>query len=74
MILISSEKIRAILKNAKTEQETIFILRSHKIKYFLTTETGFFSIRIPCRKGCVRIYRTATRLHPMTIRFEKKGA
>lgn len=74
MILLTSEKIRSIVNGAKTEQDLTILLRSHKIKYQFTTETGFLSIRIPYRKGCIRVYKVASRSHPFAIRFEMKGA
>ena len=70
MIHITAEKIRSIMSGAKTEQDVSILLRSHKIRYFFTTETGFLSVRIPCRKGCVRIYRTASRSCPFVVRSE----
>ena len=73
MILITSEKNRSVLHGAKTEQELITLLRSHKIKYAFTTETGFLSVRIPCRKGLVRAFKIASRSCPFVVRFEKKG-
>ena len=73
MILITSEKIRSVINGAKTEQDITLLLRSHKIKYSFTTETGFLSVRIPCRKGCVRVYKVASRSCPFIVRFEMKG-
>lgn len=73
MIPITSKKIYSVINGAKTEQDLIILLRSHKIKYSFTTETGFFSVRIPCRKGCVRVYRVSSRSCPLIVRFEKKG-
>ena len=73
MILVTSDKIRAILNGIKTEQDLIFLLRSHKIRYSFTTETGFLSIRIPCRKGILRVYKTCSRSCPFTVRYEMKG-
>lgn len=69
-MFITSEKIRSVIEGAKTEQDIVFLLRSHKIKYSFTTETGFLSIRIPCRKGCVRVYRVASRSCPFVVRCD----
>lgn len=71
MILVTTEKIRSVINGAKTEQDIIILLRSHKIKYYFTTETGYISIRIPCRKGCVRVSRVASRSCPFIVRFER---
>lgn len=70
MILINSNRIRSIIADCKTEQEIILSLRSHKIKYTYTTETGFLSIRIPCKKGIIRIYKTCSRSAPFVVRSE----
>lgn len=70
MIHITTEKIRSVLAEAKTEQDISILLRSHKIKYSFTTETGFLSVRIPCRKGCVRVYRVASKSCPFVVRAE----
>lgn len=66
----NTEKVRSIVSGAKTEQDIQILLRLHKIKYHFTTDTGFLSIRIPCRKGCIRVYRVANRNNPFVIRFE----
>ena len=70
MILPNAEKIRNIIKGAKTEQDITILLRLHKIKYHFTTDTGYLNIRIPCRKGCIRVYRVANRNNPFVIRSE----
>ena len=74
MILPKTERIRSLVKDAKTEQEIIMIFRSHKIRYQFTTETGFLSIRVPCMKGCIRIFRTCSRSCPFVVRQEKPSA
>lgn len=60
-------KIRSIIADCNTEYDIIQSLRMHKIKYGYTTETGILSIRIPCRTGTVRIYRSCSRSLPYRI-------
>ena len=67
-MLINSSRIRTMISDCKTEPEIISVLRSHKIKYSYATDTGFLSIRIPCRKGYVRIYRTCSRSAPFHVK------
>jgi len=61
MIGITSARVRAIVTDCTTEMEVAKTLRKHRIKYTFTTETGTLSIRIPCRTGAVRVYRTCSR-------------
>ena len=70
MIIITSERIRSIVSDCKTEQDIISALRSHKVKYSFTTETGYLSIRIPCKTGTIRIYRTCSRSNPFVIQSD----
>lgn len=70
MIFPNVNRIRKIIGDAKTEQDISILLRSHKIKYHFTTETGYMSIRIPCCKGCVRVYRVNSKAHPFVIYAE----
>ena len=66
-MLINTRRIRNIIADCKTEADIISALRSHKIKYTFATDTGFLNIRIPCRKGYIRIYRTCSRSAPFLI-------
>ena len=68
MIGISANRVRSLVNDCKTEMDVASILRSHRIKYTFTTETGYLSIRIPCRKGCVRVYRTCDRKNRFMVR------
>lgn len=67
-LLISAEKIRSLVSCCTSDMDVIAILRSHKIRYQYTTETGSLSIRIPCRKGTIRIIRTCSRSMPFQVR------
>ena len=69
-MLPNIDKIRSVVSGAKTEQDISLLLRSHKIRFAFTTETGFLSIRIPCRKGCVRVYRVCSRSCPFVVRYD----
>ncbi len=64
----TADKIRSIIADCNTEYDIIQSLRMHKIRYGYTTETGILSIRIPCRTGAVRIYRSCSRSLPYRIR------
>ena len=57
MILLTSRRIRAIIAACHTDIDVMLALRAHRIRYTYTTETGELSIRIPTRKGAVRIVR-----------------
>ncbi len=67
-MLVNQNRIRSIIADCKTEADIVSALRSHKIKYTFTTETGPLNIRIPCRKGYIRIYRTCSRSAPFLVR------
>ena len=67
MIALSVNRIRNIITVCNTEHEIITILRKHKIKHSTTVDHGFFQIRIPCRKGYIRIYRTCSRSAPFLV-------
>ena len=69
-MLITSARVRSLVSDCKTEMEVASVLRSHKIKYSFATDTGFMTIRIPCRKGCVRVYRTCSRSAPFLVRTD----
>lgn len=73
MILITSSRIRSLISNCKTERDIIHVLRSHKVKYTFSTDTGFLSIRIPCKKGIIRIYRTCSRSAPYMVKSTDTG-
>lgn len=70
MIIITSERIRSIISHCRTEQDIISVLRSHKIKYSFSTDTGYLSIRIPCRTGAIRIYKTCSRSAPFFVQSD----
>lgn len=68
MIKLSPDKIRSVIADCKTEQDIVNSLRTKKIKYSFSTAPGFLSIRIPCRKGSIIIYRTCSRSAPFMVK------
>lgn len=69
-MLVSSDRIRSLVSECRTETDVVSVLRSHKIRYSFSTDTGTLSIRIPCRKGVVRIYKTCSRSAPLAVRSD----
>lgn len=69
-MVISAERIKSIVSGCKTQPDIISALRMHKVKYMFTTETGFLSIRIPYKKGIIRIYKTCSVSCPFVVRSE----
>ena len=67
---LSSARLRALVSDCKTEIDIVRTLRAHKVKYTFTTETGYMTIRIPCKKGTVRIVRTCSRSWPFVVRSD----
>lgn len=67
MIIITPNRIKAIVSECKTDADLVANLRHHKIRYRYTTESGFLSVVIPCSTGSVRVYRTASRANPFKV-------
>lgn len=67
MIIITPNRIKAIVSECKTDADLVANLRHHKIRYRYTTESGFLSVVIPCNTGKVRVYRTASRSNPFRV-------
>lgn len=59
MILITAARIRSLISACRTDADITAMLRGHKIRYTYTTEGGELAIRIPTRKGALRIIRNA---------------
>lgn len=68
MIMLSADRVRSLISDCHTEQDITLTLRRHGIKHSFTSETGYTSIRIPCRKGTIRIYRVCSRSAPFVVR------
>lgn len=67
MIIITPNRIKAIVADCKTDADLVANLRHHKIRYGYTTESGFLSVVVPCSTGKVRIYRTASKSNPFRV-------
>ena len=66
-MIITANKIKAIVSECKTDADLAATLRYHRIKHRYTTETGFLSVVIPCSTGKVRVYRTASKSNPFRV-------
>ena len=73
-IMLTPERIRSAIADARTESDAALALRRHRIRYGFSTEGGYTHIRIPVRSGIVRIYRTASRSAPLTVTFSARTA
>lgn len=67
-MLLTADRIRAVVADARTEKDIELSLRSHKIKFSYDTGAGFLSFRIPARSGTVLVYRTCSRSAPFAVR------
>ena len=66
-IMVTAQRVRAILKNARTEKDAVAALRAHRVRYSFSTVGGVFHIRIPARSGTLRVYRTASKTAPLIV-------
>lgn len=73
MVMVSTERIRSIIAECKTEMDVVHVLRAHKIRYTFSTDTGILAVKVPCRKGSIRIYRTCSRSAPFMVHAVKAG-
>lgn len=69
-VLLTTDRIRAALEDARTEKDVELSLRAHKIRFSYDTCAGFLAFRIPTRSGSVLVYRTASRSAPFSVRFD----
>lgn len=65
--LMTPDRLRSILDDARTEADAALALRRHRIRYRFSTDGGTLHIRVPARTGMLMIYRTASRSHPLRI-------
>lgn len=63
-MLLTVDRIRAIVADARTEKDIELSLRSHKVRYSYDTRAGFLAFRVPARSGTVLVYRTCSRSAP----------
>ena len=73
-MLLTADRIRAALDDARTEKDVELSLRAHKIKFSYDTSAGFMAFRIPARSGVVLVYRTASRSAPFMVRAATPAA
>ena len=67
MIIITPNRVKAIVSECRTDADLVINLRRHKVKYGYTTDAGFLSVVIPCSTGKVRVYRTASKSNPFRV-------
>ena len=67
-LLLTADRIRSVIADARTEKDIELSLRSHKIKFSYDTGAGFLAFRIPARSGTVLVYRTCSRSAPFVVR------
>lgn len=73
-MLLTVDRIRAMVTGARTEKDIELLLRSHKVKFSYDTGAGFLAFRIPARSGTVLVYRTCSRSAPFTVRAAAPAA
>lgn len=73
-MLLTADRVRAIVADARTEKDVELSLRSHKIRFSYDTGAGFLAFRIPARSGVVFVYRTASRSAPFMVRAAAPAA
>ena len=73
-MLLTADRIRAALDDARTEKDVELSLRAHKIKFSYDTSAGFMAFHIPARSGVVLVYRTASRSAPFMVRAAAPAA
>ena len=66
-VLITANRIRAILANTRTETDAALELRAHRVRYSFSTAGGVLHILIPARSGIITVTRTASRTAPLAI-------
>lgn len=67
-LLLTADRVRAMVAGARTEKDIELLLRSHKVKFSYDTGAGFLAFRIPARSGTVLVYRTCSRSAPFAVR------
>ena len=67
MILITTNRIRSILADCRTNADVAATLRIHKVKFRYDTAPGFLRIVVPTATGTVQIVRRASKTAPFTI-------
>ena len=73
-MLLTADRIRSAIADARTEKDIELLLRAHKIRFSYDTGAGFLAFRIPARTGVVLVYRTASRSAPFMVRAAAPAA
>lgn len=63
--IITSQKIRAIVADCKTDSAILQALRRHAIRFSIDTYTNYFNVKIPAKTGTIRIYNAGSRKKPL---------
>lgn len=66
-VLLTVDRVKAILAGVMTETDAALALRRHRIRYTFSTAGGILHIRVPARSGCITITRTASRTNPFRV-------
>ena len=66
---ITADRIRAMIAGCRTEKQVLAILKAHKVKFKQTpfSEGYMLNIRIPCKTGAIRVYRSCSRRCPFVV-------
>ena len=70
MIIVNQNRIKNIISDCRTETALFSALRAHKIKYSYCTEFGRGHIKITCKTGVFRIFKTGSRF---TVQIDKNN-
>ena len=66
-LLLTADRVRSVLKDARTEKDAASALRAHRIRYTFSTTGGYLHIKVPIRSGSLRVYRTANKTAPLAV-------
>lgn len=66
--LITSEQIKAIIAQCKTEKAVLQALKRHEIRFYIDGDGyNYLNIKIPTKTGKIRIYNGGTNNKPCYI-------
>lgn len=65
--LITSERIKAIIAQCKTEKAVLQALKAHKIRFTQDEYSATLNIYIATKTGKIRIYRACSRQNPFVV-------
>ena len=67
MMLVTTNRLRMILAECRTNADVAETLRYHKVKFKYDTKPGYLSIVVPTATGSARITKTASKTAPFVI-------